>query len=67
MTKRKYTAPGFNTLDTIPLTNEHLFFNYFVRLSVDYIFATCGRTRPYFIFILCICENYKFRLFSEFS
>ncbi len=30
----------------ILLTNEHLFYNYFVRLSVGKGFATYGRTRP---------------------
>ncbi len=37
----------------IPLTNEHLFFNYFVGLSISYRFATYGRMNVLFI-VFCI-------------
>ena len=36
----------------IPLTNEHLLYNYVVRKSVVNRFATNGLNRPYFVFII---------------
>ncbi len=35
-------------LVAIPLTNEQISFNHFVRLSVGYSFTTYGRIFPYF-------------------
>ncbi len=37
----------------IPLTNEHLFYNHFLRLPVGNCFATSVRPRP------CFVESYR--------
>ena len=36
----------------IPLTNEHLFYNYFFHLSVGNMFVTYVRNRPYCVIYL---------------
>ena len=42
-----------NFLVKITLTNEHLFFNYFIGLSISYSFASYGRMNVLFI-VFCI-------------
>ncbi len=42
-----FIAPIPNFLLKIPLTNEHLFYNYFVRLYVGNTYTTYSRIRPF--------------------